>query len=155
MRLEAVDHATRDIPPDRLRLHMCWGNAEGPHHTDVPLAHLIDLVLGARPGAVSFEGANPRHEHEWKVFEDVKVPEGKVIIPGVLDSTTNFIEHPELVAQRLVRYADLVGKTNVIAGSDCGFATLADYNPVDPRITWAKLAAMAEGARLASEHLWG
>jgi 5-methyltetrahydropteroyltriglutamate--homocysteine methyltransferase len=155
MRLEAVDHATRDIPPDRMRLHMCWGNGEGPHHTDVPLVHMIDLVLEARPAAVSFEGANPRHEHEWKVFEDVKLPEGKVIIPGVLDSTTNFIEHPELVAQRLVRYADVVGKTNVIAGSDCGFATLADFLTVDPRITWAKLAAMSEGAGLASKHLWG
>jgi 5-methyltetrahydropteroyltriglutamate--homocysteine methyltransferase len=155
MRLEAVDYATRDIPPDRMRLHMCWGNGEGPHHTDVPLAHLIDLVLDARPAAVSFEGANPRHEHEWKVFEDVKLPEGKVIMPGVLDSTTNFIEHPELVAQRLVRYAEVVGKTNVIASSDCGFATLADFLTVDPRITWAKLAAMAEGAGLASAYLWG
>jgi 5-methyltetrahydropteroyltriglutamate--homocysteine methyltransferase len=155
MRLAALDHATRDIPPDRLRMHLCWGNAEGPHHTDVPLADFIDLVLAARPGAVSFEGANPRHEHEWKVFEDVKLPEGKVIIPGVLDSTTNFIEHPELVAQRLVRYADVVGKTNVIAGSDCGFATFAHTTIVDPRITWAKLAAMAEGARLASGQLWG
>jgi 5-methyltetrahydropteroyltriglutamate--homocysteine methyltransferase len=154
MRLEAVDYATRDIPPDRLRLHMCWGNGEGPHHTDVPLAHLIDLVLDARPAAISFEGANPRHEHEWKVFEDVKLPDGKVIIPGVLDSTTNFIEHPELVAQRLVRYAEVVGKTNVIAGSDCGFATIADFPTVDPRITWAKLAAMAEGANLASQYLW-
>jgi 5-methyltetrahydropteroyltriglutamate--homocysteine methyltransferase len=154
MRLEAVDHATRDIPPDRMRLHMCWGNGEGPHHTDVPLAHMVDLVLDARPAAISFEGANPRHEHEWKVFEDVKLPDGKVIIPGVLDSTTNFIEHPELVAQRLVRYAEVVGKTNVIAGSDCGFATLADFLTVDPRITWAKLAAMAEGASLASKYLW-
>ena len=155
MRLAALDHATRDIPPDRLRLHVCWGNAEVPHHTDVPLADFVDLVLGARPGAVSFEGANPRHEHEWKVFEEVKLPEGKVIIPGVLDSTTNFIEHPELVAQRLVRYADVVGKTNVIAGTDCGFASSADGFIVDPKIAWAKLAAMTEGARLASDHLWG
>jgi 5-methyltetrahydropteroyltriglutamate--homocysteine methyltransferase len=155
MRLEALDHATRDIPPDRLRMHLCWGNGEGPHTTDVPLAEFVDLVLGARPGAVSFEGANPRHEHEWKVFEDVKLPEGKVIIPGVLDSTTNFVEHPELVAQRVIRYADVVGKTNVMVGSDCGFATIADITIVDPRITWAKLAAMAEGARLASDQLWG
>jgi 5-methyltetrahydropteroyltriglutamate--homocysteine methyltransferase len=155
LHLEVLNHATRDIPPDRLRMHLCWGNDEGPHHTDVPLADFIDLVLAARPGAVSFEGANPRHEHEWAVFEDVKLPEGKVIIPGVLDSTTNFIEHPELVAQRLVRYAGLVGKSNVIAGSDCGFASSADGLGVDPKITWAKLAAMAEGARLASDHLWG
>jgi 5-methyltetrahydropteroyltriglutamate--homocysteine methyltransferase len=154
-RLEAIDHATRDIPPDRMRLHLCWGNGEGPHHDDVPLANIIDLVLAARPAAVSFEGANPRHEHEWKVFEEVKLPEGKVIIPGVLDSTTNFIEHPELVAQRIVRYAGVVGRENVIAGSDCGFATLADVLTVDPKITWAKLAAMAEGARLASKELWG
>jgi len=155
MRLEAIDHATRDIPPDRMRMHLCWGNGEGPHHTDVPLARFVDLVLAARPGAVSFEGANPRHEHEWAVFEDVKLPEGKVIIPGVLDSTTNFIEHPELVAQRLARYADVVGKASVIAGTDCGFATIAGHHTVDPRITWAKLAAMAEGARLASGRLWG
>jgi 5-methyltetrahydropteroyltriglutamate--homocysteine methyltransferase len=154
MRLAAVDHATRDIPPDRMRMHLCWGNGEGPHHTDVPLARFIDLVLAARPGAVSFEGANPRHEHEWAVFEDVKLPEGKVIIPGVLDSTTNFIEHPELVAQRLVRYADVVGKAGVIAGTDCGFATIAGLHTVDPRITWAKLTAMSEGARLASARLW-
>jgi 5-methyltetrahydropteroyltriglutamate--homocysteine methyltransferase len=155
MRLEALDHATRSIPPDRMRLHLCWGNGEGPHHTDVPLATLADLVFAARPGAVSFEGANPRHEHEWAVFQDFKLPEGKVIIPGVLDSTTNFIEHPELVAQRLVRYADVVGKTNVIAGTDCGFATIADITIVDAKIAWAKLAAMAEGARLASDRLWG
>jgi 5-methyltetrahydropteroyltriglutamate--homocysteine methyltransferase len=155
LRLEALNHATRDIPPDRLRIHLCWGNAEGPHHTDVPLAYFIDLVLAARPGAVSFEGANPRHEHEWAVFKDVKLPEGKVIIPGVVDSTTNFVEHPELVAQRLIRYADLVGKSNVIAGSDCGFATSADDDNIDPKIAWAKLSAMAEGARLASERLWG
>jgi 5-methyltetrahydropteroyltriglutamate--homocysteine methyltransferase len=154
LRLAALDHATRDIPPDGMRMHVCWGNSEGPHHTDVPLADFIDLVLAARPAAVSFEGANPRHGHEWTVFEDVKLPEEKVIIPGVLDSTTNFIEHPELVAQRLVRYADLVGRTRVIAGTDCGFATFADVPNVDPRIAWAKLAAMTEGARLASDRLW-
>ncbi|HWG60447.1 MAG TPA: cobalamin-independent methionine synthase II family protein [Streptosporangiaceae bacterium] len=153
-RLEALDYATRDIPPDRIRMHLCWGNYEGPHHNDVPLADIIDLVLAARPTAVSFEGANPRHEHEWKIFEETKLPEGKVVIPGVLDSTTNYIEHPELVAQRLIRYADVVGKENVLAGSDCGFATFAAVLPVDPRITWAKLAAMAEGARLASGELW-
>ena len=153
-RLEALDHATRDIPPDRIRLHLCWGNYEGPHQGDIPLADIIDLVLAARPAAVSFEGANPRHEHEWKVFEDVKLPEGKVLIPGVLDSTTNYIEHPKLVAQRLARYASVVGRQNVIAGSDCGFATFAALVPVDPAITWAKLAAMAEGARLASQELW-
>jgi 5-methyltetrahydropteroyltriglutamate--homocysteine methyltransferase len=153
MRLAAVDHATRDIPPDRMRLHLCWGNGEGPHHTDVPLAIFIDLVLAARPAAVSFEGANPRHEHEWALWDGVALPEDKIIIPGVLDSTTNFIEHPELVAQRLARYAGLVGKSRVIAGTDCGFATLAGMHTVDPRITWAKLAAMTEGAALASGRL--
>jgi 5-methyltetrahydropteroyltriglutamate--homocysteine methyltransferase len=155
MRLEALDHATRDIPPEQMRLHLCWGNGEGPHNTDVPLAWFIDLVLAARPAAVSFEGANPRHEHEWTVWADLKLPEGKVIIPGVLDSTTNFIEHPELVAQRLIRYAEVAGRDRVIAGTDCGFATIAGHEIVDPRIAWAKLAAMAEGARLASERLWG
>jgi 5-methyltetrahydropteroyltriglutamate--homocysteine methyltransferase len=153
MRLAALDHATRDIPPDRLRMHLCWGNAEGPHHTDVPLADFIDLVLAARPGGVSFEGANPRHEHEWAVFQDVRLPDGKVIIPGVLDSTTNFVEHPELVAQRLVRYAELVGKASVMAGTDCGFATSADDHNVEPKVAWAKLAAMSQGARLASDRL--
>jgi 5-methyltetrahydropteroyltriglutamate--homocysteine methyltransferase len=153
-RIEALDYATRDIPPDRLRMHLCWGNYEGPHHTDVPLADIIDLVLAARPTAVSFEAANPRHEHEWTVFEQVKLPEGKMLIPGVLDSTTNYIEHPELVAQRITRYAGVAGRENVIAGSDCGFATFAAFVPVDPKITWAKLAAMAEGARLASQQLW-
>jgi 5-methyltetrahydropteroyltriglutamate--homocysteine methyltransferase len=154
-RLEAVNHATRDIAPERMRIHLCWGNGEGPHHTDVPLARFVDLVVAARPAAISFEGANPRHEHEWALWEDVKLPDGKVIIPGVLDSTTNFIEHPELVAQRLIRYADAVGKENVIAGTDCGFATIAGMHTVDPRITWAKLGAMAEGAWLASGRLWG
>ena len=153
-RLEAIDYATRDIPPDRLRLHLCWGNYEGPHQLDIPLADIIDLVLAARPTAVSFEAANPRHEHEWAIFEQVKLPEGKVLIPGVLDSTTNYIEHPELVAQRLMRYAGVVGRENVIAGTDCGFATFADLLTVEPKITWAKLGAMTEGARLASQRLW-
>jgi 5-methyltetrahydropteroyltriglutamate--homocysteine methyltransferase len=153
--IEALNEATRDIPEDRMRMHMCWGNYEGPHHHDLPLAAVIDLVLSARPGALLFEAANPRHEHEWTVFDDVHVPDGKVLIPGVLDSTNNYIEHPELVAQRLERFARLVGRDNVMAGSDCGFATFAQVLPVDPRITWAKLAAMAEGARLASARLWG
>jgi 5-methyltetrahydropteroyltriglutamate--homocysteine methyltransferase len=153
--VEALDHALRDVPPDRVRMHLCWGNYEGPHHRDIPLQDIIGIVLKARPQAISFEGANPRHEHEWVVFREVRLPEGKVIIPGVLDSTTNFIEHPELVAQRIVRYAELVGKENVIAGSDCGFGTFARSNPqVEPEIVWAKLRAMADGARLASAALW-
>jgi 5-methyltetrahydropteroyltriglutamate--homocysteine methyltransferase len=154
--VEALNHALRDIPPDRLRLHLCWGNYEGPHHRDIPLKDILGVVLKARPQAISLEGANPRHEHEWAVFQGVKLPEDKILIPGVLDSTTNFIEHPELVAQRLVRYADVVGKENVIAGTDCGFGTFARSTyQVEPEIVWAKLRVMAEGARLASTALWG
>ena len=154
--IEALNHALRDIPPDRLRLHLCWGNYEGPHHRDIPLKDILPIVLKARPQAISFEGANPRHEHEWAVFRDVKLSEEKVLIPGVLDSTTNFIEHPELVAQRLMRYAEVVGKENVIAGTDCGFGTFArSMYQVEPEIVWAKLHAMAEGALLASTALWG
>ena len=155
MHIEALNHAVRDIPADRMRLHVCWGNYEGPHVRDVPLADLIGPLLRARPAGLSVEGANPRHAHEWQVFERVKLPDGKVLIPGVVDSTTNFVEHPELVKQRIVRYAETVGRENVIAGTDCGFGTAATLNPmVDPRIAWAKLEAMAEGARLASDTLW-
>lgn len=154
--IEALNHALRDLPPDRIRLHLCWGNYEGPHHRDIPLKDIIHIVLQARPQAISLEGANPRHEHEWAVFRTVRLPAGKIIIPGVLDSTTNFIEHPELVAQRLIRYAEVVGRENVIAGTDCGFGTFARSNPqVEPGIVWAKLRSMAEGARLASQVLWG
>jgi 5-methyltetrahydropteroyltriglutamate--homocysteine methyltransferase len=152
--IEAIDDATRDIPPELMRMHMCWGNYEGPHNHDLALASVVDIVLRARPMGLLFEAANPRHEHEWAIFEDVDVPDGKVLIPGVLDSTNNYIEHPELVAQRIERLARLVGRENVMAGSDCGFATFAQVMPVDPKITWAKLAAMAEGARLASDRLW-
>ena len=153
--VEALNHALRDIPADRLRLHLCWGNYEGPHHRDIPLREILGVALKARPQALSFEGANPRHEHEWIVFREVRLPDDRVIIPGVLDSTTNFIEHPDLVAQRLVRYAEVVGRERVIAGTDCGFATFARFNPqVAPEIAWAKLKSMAEGARLASARLW-
>ena len=153
--VEALNHALRDIPPDRMRLHLCWGNYEGPHHRDIPLKEILPIALKARPQALSFEGANPRHEHEWIVFKDVKLPDDRLIIPGVLDSTTNFIEHPELVAQRLVRYAEIVGRERVMAGTDCGFATFArSVNQVEPEITWAKFKSMAEGAKLASRQLW-
>ena len=153
--VEALNHALRDIPPDRMRLHLCWGNYEGPHHRDIPLKEILPIALKSRPQALSFEGANPRHEHEWIVFKDVKLTDDRLIIPGVLDSTTNFIEHPELVAQRLVRYAEIVGRERVIAGTDCGFATFArSVNQVEPEITWAKFKSMAEGARLASKQLW-
>jgi 5-methyltetrahydropteroyltriglutamate--homocysteine methyltransferase len=153
--VEALNHALRDIPPDRLRLHLCWGNYEGPHHRDIPLREILPVALRARPQALSFEGANPRHEHEWAVFREVKLPDDRLIVPGVLDSTTNFIEHPELVAQRLVRYAEVVGRERVVAGTDCGFATFARSTlQVEPEIAWAKLRSMVEGARLASAQLW-
>jgi 5-methyltetrahydropteroyltriglutamate--homocysteine methyltransferase len=154
LHIEALNAATRDIPPEAMRLHLCWGNYEGPHNHDVALRDIIDLAVNARPAALSFEAANPRHAHEWTVFEDVELPAGKVLIPGVLDSTTNYVEHPEFVAERLVRYAELVGRENVIAGSDCGFATFATMLRVHPTVTWAKLRAMAGGARIASERLW-
>jgi 5-methyltetrahydropteroyltriglutamate--homocysteine methyltransferase len=150
LHLGALDHALRDIPADRLRMHVCWGNYEGPHHRDVPLRDVLELVLGAKPMAIAFEAANPRHEHEWRVFEDLPLPEDKVLIPGVIDSTTNYIEHPELVAQRLLRFTSLVGTERVIAGTDCGFATGANTVAVDPGIAWAKLRALCDGARLAS-----
>lgn len=155
LRVEALNHAVADIPPERMRLHLCWGNYEGPHQTDVPLKNIIGEVLKARPVALSFEGANPRHEHEFAVFADVSLPPEKVLIPGVLDTTTNYIEHPELVAQRLVRYAKLVGRENVIAGADCGFGTFAGTPMVHPDIVFAKLKSMVDGAHLASRDLWG
>ena len=154
LHIEALNHALANIPPDRLRLHLCWGNYEGPHHYDVPLADILDVVFTARPAAISFEAANPRHAHEWRVFERVRLPEGKLIIPGVIDSTTNFIEHPELIAERIGRYARLVGRENVMAGTDCGFGTWVGQAAVDPDIVWAKLASLAEGARLASREFW-
>jgi 5-methyltetrahydropteroyltriglutamate--homocysteine methyltransferase len=153
--VEVLNEATKNIPPEQMRIHLCWGNYEGPHHHDVALRDIIDIVLTSRPAAISFEGANPRHDHEWNVWEDVTLPDDKVIIPGVIDSVTNFIEHPELVAQRLMRYANLVGKERVIAGTDCGFGTDAERATVDRRIAWAKLESMAEGAAIASKQLWG
>jgi 5-methyltetrahydropteroyltriglutamate--homocysteine methyltransferase len=152
--VEALNHATANIPVARLRMHVCWGNYEGPHHCDVPLADIIDIVFSARPSMISFEAANPRHAHEWALFERVKLPEGKVLIPGVLESKSNFIEHPELVAQRIARYANLVGRENVIAGSDCGYGTWVGQAAVDPDVVWAKFAALAEGARIASRQFW-
>ena len=154
LHVEVVNYAVAGIPPESMRLHLCWGNTEGPHHHDPPLKDLIDLVLKATPVGLSFEGANPRHAHEWKIWKDVKLPQGKVLIPGVLDTTTNFIEHPELVAERITRYAELVGRENVIASSDCGFGTSAWGRKVDTRIAWAKLQAMVEGAELATKELW-
>jgi 5-methyltetrahydropteroyltriglutamate--homocysteine methyltransferase len=154
LHVEALNHALANIPPEQLRLHMCWGNYEGPHHCDVALADMIDIVFRARPSAIALEAANPRHAHEWQLFETVKLPDGKILIPGVIESKSNFIEHPELVAQRIGRYANLVGRENVIAGSDCGFGTWVGQAAVDPDVVWAKMAAMAEGARIASRQFW-
>jgi len=154
LHVEALNHALTNVPSEQVRMHLCWGNYEGPHHHDVPLADIIDVVFRAKPMGISFEAANPRHAHEWKVFTTVKLPEGKVLIPGVLESKTNFIEHPELVAQRIARYARNVGRENVIAGSDCGYGTWVGQAAVDPQVVWAKLAAMAEGARLATKEYW-
>ena len=155
LHIEALNHAVANIPAEQLRLHLCWGNYEGPHHCDVPLKDIIDVIFLAKPAGLSFEAANPRHAHEWTVFEEVKLPAGKVLIPGVLESKTNFIEHPELIAQRIARYAKLVGRENVIAGSDCGYGTWVGQAAVDPAVVWAKLASMAEGARLATRQFWG
>jgi 5-methyltetrahydropteroyltriglutamate--homocysteine methyltransferase len=152
--IEVLNHALRNVPADRVRMHVCWGNYEGPHHHDVPMQRLLPIVLKAKPQALLFEAANPRHAHEWSVFQNAKIPEDKILIPGVLATTTNYIEHPLLVAERIERYADIVGRERVIAGTDCGFGTFAGFGPVEPEIAYLKLAAMVEGARLASRRLW-
>ena len=151
--IEVLNHALRNLPADRVRMHVCWGNYEGPHHHDVPMERLWPVVLKAKPQGLLFEAANPRHAHEWAVFRDVKVPEDKILIPGILATTTNYIEHPQLVAERIQRFADIVGRERVIAGTDCGFGTFAGFGPVDPDIAYLKLAAMVEGARIASKRL--
>ena len=153
--VEALNYALENVPADRVRMHLCWGNYEGPHHHDIDLREIIDIVLHAKPQAVQFEGANPRHQHEWQVWAEAKIPEDKILIPGCLDTTTNFIEHPELVAERIERYSAIVGRERVIAGTDCGFGTFAGFGAVHPDIAYAKLRALAAGARLASERLWG
>ena len=154
MHVEVLNHAIGGIPADRIRYHVCWGSWPGPHTTDVPLKDIVDLILKVRAGAYVIEGANPRHGHEWNVWKDVKLPAGKVLIPGVISHATNVVEHPELVAERIVRLARVVGRENVIAGTDCGFAQSPFYRRVHPSIMWAKLEAMAAGARLASKELW-
>lgn len=152
--VEALNHALRNIPADRLRMHLCWGNYPGPHHHDIPLEKIAGRVLRARPRYILLEGANPRHGHEWAVFEDIALPEDKVLVPGVIDSTSNYIEHPQLVAERLLRYADVVGRERVMAGSDCGYSTFMEVPTVWPDIVWGKMASMVEGAQIASEKLW-
>jgi 5-methyltetrahydropteroyltriglutamate--homocysteine methyltransferase len=154
LHVEALNDALRNIPAEQLRMHLCWGNYEGPHHCDVPLADVIDIVFRAKPSAIVLEAANPRHAHEWQLFETVKLPDGKLLVPGVIESKSNFVEHPELVAQRIGRYAKLVGRENVIAGSDCGYGTWVGQAAVDPDVVWAKMAAMAEGARIASSRFF-
>jgi 5-methyltetrahydropteroyltriglutamate--homocysteine methyltransferase len=154
MHMEVLNHAIEGLPPERIRYHVCWGSWPGPHTTDVPLKEIVDLILKVKVGAYVIEGANPRHEHEWKVWKDVKLPDGKVLIPGVISHATNVVEHPELVAERIGRYAGLVGRENVLAGTDCGFAQGPFYRRVHPSIMWAKLEALAQGARLASKELW-
>ncbi|WP_373354723.1 cobalamin-independent methionine synthase II family protein [Pseudoroseicyclus sp. CXY001] len=153
--IAALNHAVRNIPAEQLRMHLCWGNYPGPHHCDVPLQDIIDIVWKAKPHAVLIEAANPRHAHEWALFDDVKLPEGKVIVPGVIEPQSTYIEHPELVAQRIGHYADKVGRENVIAGVDCGFSVHAGMGDVDLALPYAKLKAMAEGARIASEKYFG
>ena len=155
LHVDALNHALAGIPVDRVRLHVCWGNYEGPHHRDAPLSMVLPIALRANVGALLFESANPRHGHEWRTLADMFIPDDRILIPGVIDSTTNFIEHPELVCERLCRFADIVGRERVIAGTDCGFSTFAGFGAVDPDIVYAKLASLAEGADLASRQLWG
>jgi 5-methyltetrahydropteroyltriglutamate--homocysteine methyltransferase len=154
MHMEVLNHAIEGLPPERIRYHVCWGSWPGPHVSDVPLKDIVDLILSVRVGAYVIEGANPRHEHEWKVWKDVALPPGKILIPGVISHATNIVEHPELVAERIVRLARIVGRENVIAGTDCGFAQGPFHRRVHPSIMWAKLEALAAGARLASKELW-
>jgi 5-methyltetrahydropteroyltriglutamate--homocysteine methyltransferase len=155
LQVEALNHALENVPADRARLHICWGNYEGPHTRDIPLSKVLPELLKVKPMALLVESANPRHEHEWELWQDDTLPDDKVLVPGVLDTTCNFVEHPELVAQRIVRYANLVGRERVIAGTDCGFGTFAGFGAVHPVICWLKMRSLADGAALASKVLWG
>ena len=152
--MEMLNYALRNIPSDKVRMHVCFGNYEGPHHHDAPMDTVLPIALKANVQALLFETANPRHAHEWVVFRDTDIPKDKILIPGVVDSTTNFIEHPELIAQRIERFADIVGRERVIAGTDCGFSTFAGFGAVDEDIVYAKLSSMAEGAKIATKRLW-
>jgi 5-methyltetrahydropteroyltriglutamate--homocysteine methyltransferase len=152
--IEVLNHALRNVPAERVRMHVCWGNYEGPHHYDVPMERLLPIVLKAKPQGLLFEAANPRHAHEWAVFKDASVPDDKILIPGMLATTTNYIEHPQLVAERIERFAGIVGRERVMAGTDCGFGTFAGFGPVEPDIAYLKLRSLVEGAQLASQRLW-
>jgi 5-methyltetrahydropteroyltriglutamate--homocysteine methyltransferase len=153
--VEVLNHALRNVPADRARIHICWGNYEGPHDHDIPFAKVAPILVKSKPQALVVEAANPRHAHEWNVWQETKLPDDKILIPGVLDTSTNYVEHPDLVAERICRFADIVGRERVIAGTDCGFGTFAGYGKLDPDISFKKLAAMAEGAEIASKRLWG
>jgi 5-methyltetrahydropteroyltriglutamate--homocysteine methyltransferase len=155
LQVEALNAALVNVPAERVRLHICWGNYEGPHTRDIPLSKVLPVLLKAKPAQLLIEGANPRHEHEWALWETQRLPEDKILVPGVLDTSCNFVEHPELVAQRLVRYARLLGRERVMAGTDCGFGTFAGFGAVHPAICWVKMQSLVEGARLASQTLWG
>ena len=154
MHVEALNHAVADIDPENMRMHLCWGSTLGPHHTDVPLKDMVDIALMGRPMAISFPAANARHGHEWKIWKEIKLPAHKILIPGMLDSTSNFVEHPEYVAERIVRYAELVGRENLLVGADCGFGTFAGRLQVDSKIVWMKLKSLTAGAGIASQQLW-
>ncbi len=152
--IEVLNQALKNIPAERVRMHVCWGNYEGPHHHDVPMERLLPIVLKAKAQGLLFEAANPRHAHEWTVFKDVRIPDDKVLIPGLLSTTTNYIEHPQLVAERIERFAQIVGRERVMAGTDCGFGTFAGFGPVEPDIAYLKLQSLSEGAQIASGRLW-
>jgi len=155
IQVDALNHALANVPADRVRLHICWGNYEGPHTHDIPLTSVLPLLFRAKPQALLIEGGNPRHDHEWATWKSYKLPDEKILVPGVIDTSTNFVEHPELVAQRITRYANLIGRERVIAGTDCGLGTFAGFGPVHPQIAWAKLQTLAEGAAIATKQLWG
>jgi len=155
LQVEALNHALANVPADRTRMHVCWGNYEGPHTRDIPGFKILPVALKGKPEALLIEGANPRHEHEWELWKTIKLPEDKVLVPGVIGSNTNYVEHPDLVAQRIVRYAGIVGREHLIAGTDCGFGTFAGFGAVYPDITWLKLKSLADGAKIASQKLWG
>jgi 5-methyltetrahydropteroyltriglutamate--homocysteine methyltransferase len=151
---DVLNHTLAKIPPHMIRIHVCWGNYEGPHTHDIPLSKIISIILGIKAQAISLEAANPRHAHEWTLWKEVKLPEDKILLPGVIDTSTNYVEHPELVAERIIRFAELVGRERVIASTDCGFGTAAGYGKLDPEIAFLKLEALVSGAALASERLW-
>jgi 5-methyltetrahydropteroyltriglutamate--homocysteine methyltransferase len=153
--VEVMNAALENVPAEQARIHICWGNYEGPHERDIDVGKILDVVMRAKPQAILFEAANPRHEHEWAVWREAALPDDKVLVPGVIDTSTNYVEHPELVAQRIMRFADIVGRDRVMAGTDCGFGTFAGYGKMDGEISYRKLASLVEGAARASERLWG